>query len=156
MYVFSIKFLFRSNGLNLSSQMFPHTFGTNQSIGIFVPELNHLCYDQGVLWMWSLYDRVLAPCTLYIQISCDTCVYNCVGVNLFKMSEYKNSRLVFFWLFEDMVLYTAPSRCVSKVNNKNLKDFGYFLVKRCFSLFFVEVVGTSPNFASNIKRILAY
>ena len=40
----------------LSSKMFPHTFGTDQSIGIFVPELNHLCYDQRVLWMWSVYD----------------------------------------------------------------------------------------------------
>ena len=148
--------MFRSNGPSLSSQMFPHTFGTNQSIGIFVRELNYLCNDQGVLWMWSLYDRDLAICILYIKISCDTYVYNCVGVNLFNISEYKNPRLVFFFLFEDMVLYTAPSRCVSKVNNKNLKDCGYFLMKRYFSLFFVEVVDTSPNFASNIKRILLY
>ena len=141
MYVFLIRFLCRSNGPSLNSQMFPHAFGTDQSIGIFVPELNYLCYDQGVLWMWSVYDRVLALCTLYIQISCDIFVYNYVGVNLFNISKYKNSRLVFF-LFEDMVLYTAPSRCVSKVNNKNLKDCGHFLMKRYFSLFFVEVVGS--------------
>ena len=64
-----------------------------------------------------------------------------------------------FFLFEDMVLYTAPSRCISKVNNKNLKDCGNFLMKRYFSLRFMEVVdskGSSPNLASNIKRILAY
>ena len=63
-----------------------------------------------------------------------------------------------FFLFEDMVLYTAPSRC-NKVNNKNLKDCGHFLMKRYFSLFFVEVVdsqGSSPNFTSDIQRILAY
>ena len=29
--------------------MFRHTFGTDESIGIFVPELNHLSYDQGLL-----------------------------------------------------------------------------------------------------------
>ena len=44
-----------------------------------------------------------------------------------------------FFLFEDMVLYTAPSRCVKKVNNKNLKDYGNFLMKRYFSLRFMEV-----------------
>ena len=120
--------------------MFPYTFGMDQSIGIFVPELNHLCYDQGVLWMRSVYDSVLALCTLYIQISCDTFVYNCVGVNLLTYLNLKTPGL--FFLFEDMVLYTAPSRCVSKVNNKNLKDCDHFLMKRYFSLFFVEVVGS--------------
>ena len=98
MYVFLIKFLCRSNGPSLSWQMFPHTFGADQSIVIFAPEINHLCYDQGVLWMRNVYDRVLALCTLYIQISCDTFVYKCVGVNLFNIAKYKNSRLVFFYL----------------------------------------------------------
>ena len=43
-----------------------------------------------------LWHRVLVLCTLYIQISLNTLVYNCVGVNLFSISKYKNSRLVFF------------------------------------------------------------
>ena len=141
MYVFLIRFLCRSNGPSLNSQMFPHAFGTDQSIGIFVPELNYLCYDQGVLWMWSVYDRVLALCTLYIQISCDIFVYNYVGVNLFNISKYKNSRLVFFYF---KIWYCTLRRVDALVKSitKTWKIVVISSWKGIFHYFFVEVVGS--------------
>ena len=106
--------------------------------------------------IWNMIlDTLFTPC---IQLRCGTSVYFCVGVILLTYVNVKTSGLLLF-LFEDMVLHIAPSRCVSNVNKKNLKDRGNFLIKRYFLLRFVEAVsswGSSPNLTSYIKRISAY
>ena len=106
--------------------------------------------------IWNMIlDTLCTPC---IQVRCCTSVYFCVGVIFLTYVNVKTSGLLLF-LFEGMVLHIAPSRCVSNVNKKNLKDRGNFLIKRYFLLRFVEAVsswGSSPNLTSYIKRISAY
>ena len=146
MYVFP---LFRSDEPSMSSQMFPHIFDTDQSIDIFVSELNHLCYDQYVLRMRSV-NKVGFQIPFVHYVFRLVAILLCIFVLKIIFLKYVNVKTsgLFLFLFEDIVFHTAPNRCVIKINNKNLKDGSNSLMKRYSSFRFMEVVGSqgSPNY----------